>query len=432
LRISQDKEIGLIFYKNRRFVFGNQIAHSLIHINPNTHDGHPLTKVIKQLAHEVTAYQSSQKQFAVDAQGNKLVLLGVPSLESTQSIIIVYRPEISDIITRQIDQLYNPTEWDYLLYLETTQSGKLINQLIPGTGETLLNFKVSLLKIALSGSAILLELPENDVQPTVELIHHISLRTELSVLDLKKKDTGLPISMKLFGVNPLFGMGSTKPLLEQLDKVGTLFIKNVELLDLETQQLLAEFIKYGEFRLFKGEKKKASNVRIICSTHQNIGALVAQGRFSKELFDELNKTSLAMPSLTSLSEQELNELTDGFTQQALKTNEITSLYQLTSREKNKIMHERPLSLHDLKSKIEEILHEKSTQDKQYEETDINPALETDDPDVMRAVNYGKKALKDRTMMKMLWRKFKNQNKIAAMLSVNRSSVNRRCKEYGLH
>ena len=41
------------------------------------------------------------------------------------------------------------------------------------------------------------------------------------------------------------------------------------------------------------------------------------------------------------------------------------------------------------------------------------------------------ALKDPKIMVMLWNKFKNQNKIANILGVNRSSVNRRCKEYGL-
>ncbi len=34
-------------------------------------------------------------------------------------------------------------------------------------------------------------------------------------------------------------------------------------------------------------------------------------------------------------------------------------------------------------------------------------------------------------MAILWNKFRNQNKIAALLGVNRSSVNRRCQEYNL-
>ena len=44
----------------------------------------------------------------------------------------------------QIDLLKDPSKWDYLLYLETTKSGQLINQLIPGSGENLLNYKINL------------------------------------------------------------------------------------------------------------------------------------------------------------------------------------------------------------------------------------------------------------------------------------------------
>ena len=45
---------------------------------------------------------------------------------------------------------------------------------------------------------------------------------------------------------------------------------------------------------------------------------------------------------------------------------------------------------------------------------------------------GKKALKDPQIMSLLWEKFeKNQNRIATFLGVNRSSVNRRCKDYNL-
>ena len=41
----------------------------------------------------------------------------------------------------------------------------------------------------------------------------------------------------------------------------------------------------------------------------------------------------------------------------------------------------------------------------------------------------KHALKDKYLMNLLWNKFKNQRKIATMLNVNRSSVNRRFKQF---
>ena len=53
------------------------------------------------------------------------------------------------------------------------------------------------------------------------------------------------------------------------------------------------------------------------------------------------------------------------------------------------------------------------------------------PDIAQAVRLGKKALQDPQSMAILWNKFRNQNKIATLLGVNRSSVNRRCQEYNL-
>jgi transcriptional regulator with PAS, ATPase and Fis domain len=54
-----------------------------------------------------------------------------------------------------------------------------------------------------------------------------------------------------------------------------------------------------------------------------------------------------------------------------------------------------------------------------------------DPELIEAARLGKYALRDPKIMAQLWATFKNQNQIAAFLNVNRSSINRRCKEYNL-
>ena len=82
---------------------------------------------------------------------------------------------------------------------------------------------------------------------------------------------------------------------------GTLFIQNIEFMDLETQEYLAEFIKYGYYHIFKSNQKMISSARIICSTNQNLQTMVQEGTFSQALFNELKKTSLSMPSLLTLA-----------------------------------------------------------------------------------------------------------------------------------
>ncbi|HSW74199.1 MAG TPA: sigma 54-interacting transcriptional regulator [Candidatus Limnocylindria bacterium] len=432
LRNNQQKEIGIIFYRNRNFTFGNKTAKEMIDVNINLQEGHPLTKALRLVARHVEEYKAPFSAFANDKDGNKIVLAGVPNLEHNNVIITIYHPEMSDVIKRQLDRLHDPSDWDYLLYLETTQSGKLITQLIPGSGEKLLNFKISLLKAALSKKALLIEMPEDDLIPTVEIIHHTSLRETLHILKLQSQSRGQETAIKLFGINPIFGIQQTqKPLFEQLSTTGTLFIQNIHFLDLETQEHLAEYIKFGVYRIFKSEHTLASNVRVICSSTQNLQAMVQEGTFSKNLLAELKKTTLVMPSLLTLPEDELATLANGFIEQTIKTHDLKNLLELSEREQNKLATQRPISLQELKERIQQLLTNKSKKNHIYDQAQLDPAFQTSDPHLIEAARLGKQALKDYKTMVMLWDKFKNQAKIATFLGVNRSSVNRRCKEFNL-
>lgn len=435
IRNAQQKEIGILFYKNRRFTFGNQTAKELVQINLNTQEGHPLTQAIKNIAHQVQEYNTPQKSFAKDVQGNKIVLSGVPHLESNNVIITVYYPEISDVLTKHLMHLKDPTKWDYLLYLETTQAGQLINQLIPGSGEMLLHFKINLLKIALSKKTPLLEFPDDDLISTVELLHHISGRETLQTVTVHSDEKNYEIATKLFGVTyqsyPAFSNAASVPLLKKFDHASTLFIKNIDFLTLETQDYLADYIRSGYYRIFKSEQKYPSNARIICSTTRSIQTLVQEGTFSKPLFNLIHGTTITFPAIATLPEQELIDLMDGFAEQAVKTKTFKNLLELTYKEKIKLLLTQPTSLQKLKSRVQNALIQKSKKNQIYEETHFDPAYSITDPELTEAVRLGKHALRDAKIMAMLWNKFKNQNQIANFLGVNRSSVNRRCKDYNL-
>ena len=168
--------------------------------------------------------------------------------------------------------------------LETTQSGQLINQLIPSHNEKLLTFKINLLATALSKKATLLQIPEDDLIETVQLLHTISLRQTLHRVKLTAPEKNNDAMIALFGLNPLMQKDEVPALLEKLDTVGTLFIENIENLTLDTQNALAHYISYGFFHKFKSEHKIFSNVRIICSTHEDLFALTHKGTFSKVPF----------------------------------------------------------------------------------------------------------------------------------------------------
>jgi len=426
-----EQAIGIIFYKNKKFTCANQEARGIIGIDPNIQEGHPVTKALKHIAAQAFIYKTNQTQMIKDLTGKQIVISGLPYVDDNTVILIVHYPKMYDVIQSQIDSIRDPSDWDYLLYLETTHSGKLVNQLIPGHGSIFLNFKIDLLKLALTKKAILLDLPDDDVLSLVELLHHTSLRETLHTLDLQTQVSHSDTSIKLFGINPLYGSTPDIPLLEKLNRIGTLFIKNIHLLDLESQSNLAQFIRYGFYTVFKSDKRVQSDVRIMCSSNQDLSILVQENRFSQTLFNELRKATLSMPPLLTLPEIEMNELVDGFSEQALSSIELNPLLSLSDKDKDLIATQRPISLYELKNRIQNLIIKKSKNNDLYEETHFDPAYHVTDPKLIEASRLGKHALKDPKILNTLWNKFKNKNKIALFLGVNRSSVHRRCKEYNI-
>lgn len=422
--------LGILFYKNNRFIFGNKEAKELIGIDINSLAGHPLSKILNQLVDHVQEYKSNLTTYAKDVDGNKLVLSAIIGI-GNNIIIMVYYSEIADVIQQQIESLKNPAEWDYLLYLETTKAGRLINQLVPGSGTQLLNFKIELLKMALSKKAIFLNIPDDDVSAVVEVIQHISLREKLHILKLQEPMDNDTIAINLFGINPIFGM-QQQALLEKLNNLGTLFIQNIHYLDLESQHLLADYIRYGFYTPYKSDQRIASNVRIICSSNQNLQNLSQEGKFSRQLFYELKQVTLSIPSLLTLPDEEMNQLVQGFSEQAVATTLLKDFLVLSDKEKSKLLQNRPSSLRECKERVLSFLAQKSKKSNISQEVSFDPADSVADPELIEAKKLGKYALKDPKMLAMLWNKFqKNQNQIAAFLGVNRSSVSRRCKDYNL-
>ena len=138
-----------------------------------------------------------------------------------------------------------------------------------------------------------------------------------------------------------------------------------------------------------------------------------------------------MPSLHELSEPEITALAQGFADQIVTEDTYKNLLSLTDKDTSKLYEERPLSLREFKDRVHQLLVQKSSKHNISDVTKFDPAYNVSDPDIAHAVRLGKKALKDPHIMSVLWHKFKSQSKIATLLGVNRSSVNRRCQEYNL-
>ncbi len=429
---SVDRKIGLVFYKSREFTLANPAAKDLISVDINKERGHYLTQAFHLLLQRIADYKCAQSIYTRDAHDVKIMLSGVPNGHAENVTIMVYYPEISDFLKKQFDVLKDPSAWDYLLYLETTKAGQLINQLIPSNGTTLFNFKINLLKAALSKKAILLEMAEDDLLSTVEILHHISGRQFLHTLRLTVPEKNSEIAIKLFGGRPILGLkDDSSEVVKKLDNCGTLFIQNIDFVSMTTQSELAEFITYGFYHHCSGDHKYFSNVRVICSSTASLQTLVAENRFSRALYAALEKTTLKMPTFDVIPENELNELVDGFTRQSMRTDTYKNILQLNNYERAKLFEKHFVSMHAFKEKVYNLIVEKAEKNNISESSEFDTAFYARDPKLTEIAHLGVKAVDDPQLMKLLWEKFGSQTRIAEFLGVNKSTISRRCKMYNL-
>ena len=92
---------------------------------------------------------------------------------------------------------------------------------------------------------------------------------------------------------------------------GTILIKKVENLSLETQIKLLEFIETGNFVRINGKEKVNSKTRIICSSSKNLEEMVEENRFYEGLWDKIEKNTLYIPPLRE-KKDDLPELIEYF------------------------------------------------------------------------------------------------------------------------
>jgi len=428
-RRAVDRQIGVLFYRRRKYFFANRASESLLGCDPNSQRGHPVAEALAKLVD----YTLQSKQFSSTIvtlhRDMQIALATFPGENEQEVIIIATRPELSDLVAFQESMIKDPSQWDYLLYLETTEKGRRINELIPGVGATLIQLKITLLRLVFGRSSVFLNTPSADRKALVLLLHEASLRTQLYTLSLNEREHNQEIAARIFGLSALFSEETREtPLLVQLEKDATLMIENIQYLSAETQKRLAEFLRLGAFKRVGSSFLVASDARIICSSDRSLETLVQDGLIIPELYQMLTATSFTIPRPSQLPYEEFCSMVDSIAQLFLTTASLKKVLGLTEREKKQLLKEDVPSFDLLKKRVYGLLHLKATSQQVELEGELVDAY---DEELNRIVLMGARALKDRETLVYLWDKFKCQAKIASILGVNKSSVSRRCKMFGI-
>ncbi|MBP9765108.1 sigma 54-interacting transcriptional regulator [Candidatus Babeliales bacterium] len=420
--------IGIIFYKNRHFSFKNQEAHTLLGFNPNLEMHNPSTATLTHFAQQIEKYQTTQSMHITVTNGHKLILTGMPNTETHAGVLLIIRkPEATDLIKMHIDALQDQNQRDYLLYLETTKAGQIVNKLLPNQHELFVQTKIKLLQSILQRSTLLIESNQYDIDATIDIINNVSQTSSLYILDAQ---TDEHVGVSLFGINPLFAQHSQPSILERYAH-GTVVIKNIEHIDHVTQQKLVHLIKYGLFSPLKSEQRKTSNTRIIFTTSNKLESLHTDGTIIAELYEQIQRYHLRLPSMITMSDENLMLIIDHYMTQALQEHGTQKVQPLNLKEKEAIIAKRIPGLFELRAKIITFMILKAQEKLTVHEHNAQATKIIDPtcPELQLAAQLGKHALKDIQLMKNLWKKLGSQTKIAELLGVNRSSVSRRFKDF---
>ena len=118
------------------------------------------------------------------------------------------------------------------------------------------------------------------------------------------------LNATLFGGSGGASDSDREGLFEKADG-GTLFLDEVGYLPREVQAKLLKYFQYYEIQPVGEAKPKKVNVRIVAATTRDISLMVAENKFSEELYCRLNVIPVRLPNLVQRAE-DIEILTDYF------------------------------------------------------------------------------------------------------------------------
>jgi two-component system nitrogen regulation response regulator GlnG len=107
------------------------------------------------------------------------------------------------------------------------------------------------------------------------------------------------IESELFGHEKGAFTGADKAMPGKFEQArgGTLFLDEVGDMPIEAQTRLLRVLQEGEFTRVGGRELLTADVRIVAATHQDLKALINEGRFREDLFYRLNVVPIRLPPL---------------------------------------------------------------------------------------------------------------------------------------
>jgi hypothetical protein len=433
LRQMSDTEVAVVSYRKNRLHFASPASTQMLELISLADTSIQQVRQLMHVADEACRTQQEQSSVIQSALSQRPFLCtALPDKDLTTALIVI-RPQPLRLDAQQmLHSASEPSRWDYGLHLETTQVGAHIKAAFPGTTEFFTKLQQDFLRIGLSQQVIFLNAPSDDLANCVSLLKEIGCAHQMLSMPLKEKEQEQEYARELFGVNQLIEPDAPPGIFPRLKDTGLLYIHNIQLLSAPTQNLLAELIKHKWYQPLHSKKKNMCATRIICCAPVEPEQLLDETLFTAELGALLKQACLTIPSPALLAPTDRLSLIQGMELQIWESLNDKHAQRLSSTQHTLLLENPALSFTQLRLAVEELFTSRLAQ----EEKGVLAAVQADDrrlltPEIIGILRLGKHALKERKCLQKLVEVFKHQTKIAEMLGVNKSSVSRRCKEFGL-
>ena len=229
----------------------------------------------------------------------------------------------------------------------------------------------------------------------------------------------------------LFGLEENSRLIKQgfFDQAnnGTLFIDEIGDMPIQTQSKILRVLTDSSFYRVGSNLPVNINVRLLCSSSENLEKLVEEGNFRMDLFHRLNVVTISLPKLSDRI-QDIDELIEYFSKIYL-SNSIFKIDDLRNYIKtNYVNYDWPGNVRELRNIIERycIIGGKISENKEDLDTGFNSKNVISMP-----LKNARKIFEKNYLESQIQRFNGNISKTATFIGMERSALHRKLKQLGI-
>mgnify|MGYP001184673561 FL=1 len=229
----------------------------------------------------------------------------------------------------------------------------------------------------------------------------------------------------------LFGLEENSRLIKQgfFDQAnnGTLFIDEIGDMPIQTQSKILRVLTDSSFYRVGSNMPVNINVRLLCSSSENLEKLVEDGNFRMDLFHRLNVVNITLPKLSDRT-QDIDELIEYFSKiylsnSSFKVNELHNYIKT-----NYVNYDWPGNVRELRNIIERycIMGGKISEKKDELDSGFNSKNVISMP-----LKNARKIFEKNYLESQIQRFNGNISKTASFIGMERSALHRKLKQLGI-